>query len=300
MNILVSGATGLVGSEIVEFFAGQGHTILRLRRSTDGMPPRWNPACGQIELDDLLSFHGVVHLAGENIAGRWTTRKKQRIRDSRLQGTRLLCEALVRLPRLPEVLLCASAIGCYGNRGDEIVDEGSTSGTGFLPEVCREWEAATTPAAQNGIRVVNLRFGIVLSPGGGALKAMLLPFRLGLGGKVGSGQQYWSWVTLSDAVRAAHHALLAERLRGPVNVVSPNPVRNAEFTSALGRVLKRPACLPMPAFVARTILGEAADELLLASTRVAPTRLLETGFQFEHPQLEAALRHVLGREQKQV
>jgi uncharacterized protein len=295
MKILVTGASGLIGLGVVKRLADNGHTVLPLTRNRSGPPPRWDPATGVIDLGQGLSFDAVVHLAGENIAGRWTAEKKRRIRDSRVQGTRLLCEALTRRPKPPQVLLCASAIGIYGNRSDEMLDEGSASGAGFLAEVCREWEAAALSAAEKGIRVVNLRLGIVLTPRGGALKAMLWPFRLGLGGRVGNGQQYLSWITLGDLERAADHALRCDQLQGPVNLVAPNPVTNQEFTRTLAHALNRPACLPMPGFVARTLFGEAADELLLASARVLPTRLRETGFQFEHPDLESALGELLKR-----
>src|SRR5437773_1865028 len=220
MNILVTGASGLIGAAIAEHLTRDGHSVLALKRGKNETLPRWDPESEKIELDGIPPLDAVIHLAGENVAGRWTAKKKRRIRDSRVQGTRLLCETVSRLPRRPQVLLSASAVGFYGDRGNETLDERSTSGGGFLAEVCREWEAATLPAAQRGIRVVNLRFGIVLTPAGGALKAMLVPLRLGLGGRIGSGRQYWSWIALSDVVRAARHGLLSESLRGPVNVVA--------------------------------------------------------------------------------
>ncbi|PYI82485.1 MAG: TIGR01777 family protein [Verrucomicrobia bacterium] len=293
MNILVTGASGLIGAAIAEHLTRDGHSVLALKRGKNETLPRWDPESEKIELDGIPPLDAVIHLAGENVAGRWTAKKKRRIRDSRVQGTRLLCETVSRLPRRPQVLLSASAVGFYGDRGNETLDERSTSGGGFLAEVCREWEAATLPAAQRGIRVVNLRFGIVLTPAGGALKAMLVPLRLGLGGRIGSGRQYWSWIALSDVVRAARHGLLSESLRGPVNVVASQSITNREFIRTLGRVLRRPTCFPMPAFVARTLFGQAADELLLASAQVAPKRLRESGFHFEHPDLEPALRCLL-------
>src|SRR5262245_3518152 len=295
MKVLVTGASGRIGSGVVKRLADNGDTVFQLTRSKSKPPPRWDPATGLIDFGKGLSFDAVVHLAGESIAGRWTAERKRWIRDSRVQGTRLLCEALARLPQPPRVLLCASAIGIYGNRSDEVLDESSTSGAGFLAEVCREWEAATLSAAEKRIRVVNLRLGIVLTPKGGALKAMLWPFRLGVGGRVGNGQQYLSWITLGDVERAADHALRCDQLQGPLNLVAPTPVTNQEFTRTLARALNRPACLPMPGFVARTLFGKAADALLLASARVLPTRLRETGFQFEHPDLESALRELLKR-----
>jgi uncharacterized protein (TIGR01777 family) len=212
-----------------------------------------------------------------------------------VDGTRNLCDVLARLPHPPKVLVCASAIGLYGNRGAEIQTEESASGTGFLADVCREWEAATEPASRADIRVVNLRFGMVLSPAGGALQKMLLPFRLGMGGRIGDGRQFTSWIALDDAVGAIHHALCQESVRGPVNAVAPEPVSNAEFTRTLARVLRRPTLLPVPAFAARLVFGEMADALLLAGARVIPARLQGSGYRFRFPDLESALRHLLGR-----
>jgi uncharacterized protein (TIGR01777 family) len=249
-----------------------------------------------VDTGGLEDMDAVVHLAGENIAsGRWTAERKRRIRDSRVRGTRLLADSLARLKEPPKVLVCASAIGYYGNRPEETVNEDSSSGSGFLPEVCREWEKATKPAEESGIRVVGTRFGIVLSPSGGALAKMLLPFRLGAGGKIGSGQQYMSWISLDDAIGAIDHALVTESLAGAVNVVAPRPVTNSEFTKTLGQVLRRPTLFPMPAIAARLLLGEMAEELLLASIRVEPARLLATGYKFRHPDLEGALRQLLGK-----
>jgi uncharacterized protein (TIGR01777 family) len=236
----------------------------------------------------------VVHLAGKNIAaGRWTQKLKEEIRQSRVQGTGLLCAALARLEQAPRVLISASAIGIYGSRGEEELTEDSPPGTGFLAEVGKAWEGATAPAQERGLRVVLARFGIALSAQGGALAKMLLPFKLGLGGRVGSGQQYFSWVALEDLVEAVGLILQKEELSGPVNVVAPNPVTNAELTRALGKVLGRPVICPLPAFAARLVLGELADEGLLASTRVVPARLRDSGFRFQHPELEGALRRLL-------
>jgi hypothetical protein len=238
----------------------------------------------------------VVHLAGENIgAGRWTAVRKEEIRRSRVEGTRRLCESLARLTRRPKVLVTASAIGFYGNRGDEILKEDSGPGSDFLAQVCREWEAATDPASRGGIRVVHLRFGMILSPSGGALKKMLLPFKMGAGGRIGRGTQYVSWIGIDDVAGVIHHAIVTESLRGPVNGVAPTPVTNAEYTRTLARVLSRPAIAPMPAFAARLAFGEMADALLLASQRVMPTRLQATGYQSRYPELERALRHLLSR-----
>jgi uncharacterized protein len=235
----------------------------------------------------------VVHLAGEPIAGRWTGKKKQRIRDSRLNGTRQLCKTLANLKRPPRVLVSASAIGYYGNRGTEPLHEDSPAGTGFLADVCRGWEAATGPAAEAGIRVVNLRFGIVLSGDGGALAKMLLPFRMGVGGIVGDGRQFWSWVAIEDVIGAIQHTLSTEWAHGPMNVVSPNAVTNQEFTKTLGRVLRRPTIFPMPGLAARVVFGEMAEALLLASARVQPIRLEGSGYRFRFPALETALRHLV-------
>lgn len=298
MHIAITGSTGLVGSALVPFLTAGGHRVSRLVR---GLVPgvdciRWDPAKGVRDLALLEAVDGVVHLAGENIAGgRWTAARKAEIRRSRVEGTQRLCETLARLAQPPKVLICASAIGYYGGRGDQVLSEEAPPGDDFLAQVCREWEAAAAAAAKAGIRVVNLRFGIVLSQAGGALQKMLLPFKLGVGGRIGSGRQYWSWIALDDAVGAIHHALVTESLVGPVNVVVPVPATNAEFTRALGRVLRRPTIAPLPAFAVRLMLGEMADALLLASARVVPTRLQETDYTFRHPDLEGALRHLLGR-----
>jgi uncharacterized protein (TIGR01777 family) len=240
-----------------------------------------------------------VHLAGENIAsGRWTAEKKARIRDSRVNGTRRLSEALAQLSVPPKVLVSASAVGYYGNRGDEILREDSPSGSGFLAGVCRAWEAATEPATQKGIRTVILRNGVALSPNGGILAKILLPFKMGAGGVVGGGKQYLSWIALDDMVEAIHHVLITGSMQGPVNIVAPYPVTNQEFTKTLGHVLGRPTLVPVPAFAARLAFGEMADELLLASARVEPSRLLATGYTFRYPDLEGALRHLLGAERR--
>jgi hypothetical protein len=298
MNILISGSSGLVGSALVPFLTTGGHSVTPLvRRANSGQRGvRWDPVLGTIDREGLDGFEAVVHLAGENIAaGRWTERQKRAIRTSRSQGTRLLCEALAGLSQPPKTLVCASAIGFYGDRGDEMLDETSSAGSGFLPEVVGEWEAATEPLRRRGVRVVNLRFGVILSPAGGALAKMLLPFKLGFGGVIGSGKQYWSWIAIDDAIGAIHQALVSDRLAGPVNAVAPFPATNREFTKVLGRVLHRPTIFPAPAFLIRLALGQMADELLLASARVAPRKLEAAGYTFRYPDLETALRHVLGR-----
>jgi hypothetical protein len=253
----------------------------------------WNPAGGEIDAPELEGFDAVVHLAGESINGRWNVAKKRAIRESRVKGTRLLCETLAKLSHRPRVLVTASASGYYGERGEEVLSEESEAGSSFLSQVCREWEAATKPAAERGIRVVNLRIGFVLSPAGGGLAKMLPAFKMGVGGKIGSGRQYMSWIAIDDLVQIIMFATNTEALRGPVNAVAPYPVTNSEFTKTLGRVLGRPAIFPMPAFAVRLAFGEMGEELLLASSRVEPTRLLRAGYQFQFPQLEGTLRHLL-------
>jgi len=297
MQIAISGSSGLVGLALVPFLTAGGHRVTRLVRKAAGVGEiPWDPAGGVRELSHLEGVDAVVHLAGENIAAaRWTAARKEKIRRSRVEGTRRLCESLARLSRRPKVLVSASAVGFYGNRGEEILREDSAPGSDFLAQVCRDWEAASEPASRAGIRVVHLRFGMILSPAGGALKKMLLPFRMGAGGRIGSGAQFMSWIAIDDIVGVIHHAIVTEALQGPVNAVAPTPVSNAEFTRTLARVLSRPAIIPLPAFAARLAFGELADALLLTSQRVMPTRLQATGYRFRHPELEAALRHLLGR-----
>ena len=297
MHIAITGSRGLIGSELAPFLTTGGHQVTHVTR-TQSQPDDvvWDPQQGQLDQTALEGINAVVHLAAENIAGRrWNTQQKKRILDSRVNGTRLLCEKLAAMQTPPEVLVSASAIGLFGDRGNDIMSEASKPGEGFLAEVAEQWEAATQPASDAGIRVVHLRFGIILTPHGGALAKMLTPFRLGGGGIVGNGQQYWSWISLDDAVAAILHTLMTDVLEGPVNVVAPQPVTNCEFTKTLGRVLSRPTIVPMPGFLARLVLGEMADELLLSSLRVTPQRLLETEFSFQHTDLEVALRHLLGR-----
>ena len=256
----------------------------------------WDPDKGIVDTAQLGPTDAVIHLAGESLAeGRWTESRKRRLRESRVQGTRVLCEAMVQLPQPPKVIVCASAIGYYGNRGDELLTENSGAGAGFLAQLCQQWEAAAQPAVQRGIRVVNLRFGIVLSPAGGALAKMLLPFQLGLGGPLGNGRQYMSWIAMDDVLGAIYHVLLIPNLQGPVNAVAPTPVTNRELTKTLGRVLCRPTLFPAPAGILRLVLGELADEALLASARVTPARLQATGYSFRYPTLEGAFRHLLGK-----
>ena len=281
MKVAITGSSGLVGSALVESLARNGHIITRLAHDQP-----WPP---------LEGHDAIVNLAGENIAGRWTPEKKVRIRESRVVFTRQLAETITRLAQPPKVLVCASAIGFYGNRDDEVLREDSAPGDGFLADVCHDWEAAVRPAAERGIRVVNLRFGVILSASGGALAKMLTPFKLGAGGVIGDGRQWMSWIALDDVTGAIRHALATDSLCGPVNVVAPNPVTNLEFTNTLGGVLGRPTIFPLPAFAARLAFGEMADVLLLSSQRVEPMKLVTSGCKLRFPDLEGALRHLLGR-----
>jgi uncharacterized protein (TIGR01777 family) len=298
MNILVTGASGLIGTALVSSLASSGHAVTRLVRgqqTAQEKTARWDPMAGTIDAGAIEGVDAVVHLAGENIAERWTPAKKAKIRDSRVKGTQLLSETLIRLSPTPKTLVSASAIGYYGDRGAAILTEDSVSGRGFLSEVCRAWEAATEPAQQRGIRVVQLRLGVVLSPDGGALAKILPPFRLGLGGVLGSGQQYMSWIALDDVIGVIQHVITTDALQGPTNAAAPRAVSNQEFTKTLGKVLGRPTAIPLPAFAARLMFGEMADEVLLASARIQPVKLLASGYQFRYPELEGALRHLLAR-----
>ncbi len=296
MRIVVAGASGLVGSALVPKLKAEGAEVTRLVRSAPASGEiEWHPARGSIDAPALEGFDAVINLAGDGIAnGRWMEEKKRRILDSRVNGTRLLSETMAQLLRKPKTFINASAIGFYGSRGDELVDEESGPGEGFLASVCRQWESATAPAEQAGIRVVKLRLGVILTKDGGIMGSMLRPFKLGLGGKVGSGKQVISWVAMDDAVAAINFILHDESLRGPINVVAPHPVTNEEFTRTLGRVLSRPTFMAMPAFAARLAFGEMADEMMLSSTRVAAQVLNEAGFKFQYPELEGAVRAMLG------
>ena len=293
-KILVSGSSGLIGAALIPALKSSGYGITSLVRgaATGKEEIRWDPA-RPLAPESLSGFDAVVHLAGESIVGRWTEGKKRRIRESRVKGTLRLAEALAQAPQRPRVLISASAIGYYGDRGEETLREDSASGSGFLPEVCREWEDATELATKAGIRTVQMRFGLVLSRFGGALQKMLPPFRLGVGGNMGNGRQWWSWIDIDDLVGAVQHVIKTETLRGPVNVVGPSPVTNAEFTKTLASVLSRPAILPMPAFAARLVFGQMGDELLLASQRVEPAKLLASGYVFQKPDLRLALSAIL-------
>jgi len=300
-TIVMTGASGLIGRSLIPFLTTGGHQVRRLVR---GEPlegeARWDPAAGRLDPSSLEGADAVIHLAGEPIAnGRWSEATKRRIFDSRVRSTALVSEALSHLPRPPRTLIAASAVGIYGNRGDEQVTENTpladADAAGFLERVGSAWEAATEPASRAGIRVVHLRIGLVLSPAGGALAAMLPPFRAGVGGRLGNGKQYMSWISLDDLIGATHHALFTTGLENAVNITGPEPVTNGEFTGILGRVIRRPALIPVPAIGLRLLFGEMADELLLGGVRVLPERLLQTGYQFRHVTLEGALRHVLGR-----
>ncbi len=285
-----------MGTAAAAHFASAGHDVVRIVRGHAGGPgtAAWNPATGELDAAGLGAVDIVIHLAGENVAsGRWTSTRKQAIADSRGPVTERLCRRLAALDPKPTVLVSSSAIGFYGNRGDEWLDEGSAPGTGFLVDVVRDWEAATRPATDAGIRVVILRTGMVLDPHGGALRRMVLPFRLGLGGRLGHGRQWLSWIALEDLVRAIAFVIDHAQLAGPVLAVSPQPVTNREFTRALGRALHRPTVLPVPAFALRLMFGDMATELLLASQRARPSRLLEAGFVFAEPQLAMCLQRQL-------
>jgi uncharacterized protein len=292
--VLVSGVSGPIGAALLPFLKTRGYRIVRLVRRTASEEGeiRWNPSA-PLDRNSVSGFGAVIHLAGESVIGRWTEAKKKRILESRVLGTKNLCEALAQAPQRPRVFVCASATGYYGDRGEESLRERSPSGQGFLPEVCRQWEAATKPAADAGIRTVSLRMGVVLSTRGGALQKMLTPFRLGLGGRIGTARQWWSWIHVEDLIGAIHHILKNDLLQGPVNGVGPRPVTNAEFTRTLASVLSRPAIFPMPAMAARLVFGQMADEVLLASQRVEPAQLIASGYPFQFIDLRNALVDLL-------
>ncbi|MBP1625449.1 MAG: uncharacterized protein H6Q07_3471 [Acidobacteria bacterium] len=298
MNILISGASGLIGSALASHLAGNQHRVFRMirRKPAAAGEIAWDPASETLDKSAVEGMDAVVHLAGTNLAsGRWTAERKRSIRESRIAGTLFLAQSLARLFDPPKVFVSVSAIGYYGNGGDSELVEESPSGKGFLADLCREWETATEPASARHIRVVIPRLGMVLSPGGGALRLMLPIFRLGAGGRIGSGRQYMSWIAIDDLVGVIDHAIHCEGLRGPVNAVSPNPVTNQVFSKTLGAVLSRPALFALPAFAARLALGQMADEVLLSGARVSPAKLTGSGYSFVFPHLEGALRHVLKR-----
>ncbi|MBI3820816.1 MAG: TIGR01777 family protein [Planctomycetes bacterium] len=300
MRIGVTGATGLVGEALCAFLSTGGHTVIPFARPGRPSPGflnstiSWNPDADFVQLQQLEGFDAIVHLAGENIASkRWSAKQKEIIRRSRVEGTQMLCGAIAKLQKPPRVLVCASAVGYYGNRGSNELDESSHTGFDYLAKLCADWERASAPAAERGVRVVNLRFGVILSSKGGALAKMLPPFRLGAGGRIGSGDQWMSWISHYDAVAAIHHAIYNNTVRGPANTVAPHAATNSEFTKTLGRVLRRPAIAPLPAAAVQIVFGEIGDALLLGGQRVVPRVLLDSGFRFEHARLEDALRFEL-------
>lgn len=295
LRVAVTGATGLIGTALAQRLRAGGHTVSRLVRDPSKAAPGdvvWDPDAGTIDGAALEGIDAAVHLAGENVGARWTEERKRRILDSRIKGTRLISQTIARLAHPPRVLVQASGVGIYGDRGDETITEESASGTGFLAEVGRAWEGASALAEEAGIRVVKLRLGVVLSSKGGALEQLLLPFRMGVGGKIGTGRQWMPWISLDDAVGVILRAIHDERLRGPVNTVA-GAVRNEDFTAALGRALHRPTLIPVPAFGIRALFGQMADEALLAGQRVEPARLRAVGHVFQHPTLDAAFAAAL-------
>jgi uncharacterized protein len=297
MKILVSGSHGLVGKALIKSLTDDSHEVVRLvrhERSFGTLEVEWHPKEGRIDAQHLEGFDTVVHLAGESIAaGRWTEERKREILESRTKGTSLLSESLARLSRPPSVFVSASAIGYYGDRDDELLTETSAPGKDFLADVCVAWEAAAKPAVEKGIRTVFARFGIILDTNGGALAKMLPPFRMGIGGRVGDGKQWMSWIALEDVIAALKFLIAEKSVHGPVNIVAPNPVTNATFTRSLGRILSRPTFFPVPAFAARVAFGEMADALLLSSQKVEPSVLEDKGFLFKWPTLEPALKQIL-------
>jgi uncharacterized protein (TIGR01777 family) len=295
-RILVSGVSGPIGAALLPSLKTSGYEVTRLVRGPAEGDEQisWDP--GKTIAPEMVSgFDAVIHLAGESIVGRWTNTKKMKIRDSRVAGTSTLAEALAQAKDKPEVFVCSSAIGYYGNRGDEVLNEQSKPGIGFLPDVCREWEAATHAAASAGIRTVQMRTGVVLSPKGGALGKMLMPFKMGIGGRIGDGRQWMSWVDVQDMVGAIHHILKSDLLQGPVNMVAPKPVTNAEFTRTLASVLSRPAIFPAPAFAVKLAFGEMGETVLLGSQRVEPSQLVTSGYPFRFSSLKATLENILKR-----
>lgn len=295
MNILLTGSTGLIGNALTEYLGSQGHHIYPLHRNPSSEKTHyWFPDEDRIHLDDEIKLDAVIHLAGENIAdSRWSQKKKDRILNSRIHGTRLLAEAITTLKHRPGLFISGSAIGYYGDTGEKIVDEDSARGKGFLSDVAVQWESATQVAEDAGIRTIHLRTGIVLSPDGGVLQKMLLPFNMGLGGVVGNGKQYMSWISIDDVVGIIEHMLNNAQLSGPYNLVAPKPVTNHEFTKSLGRALHRPAITPLPAFAARLMFGEMADALLLSSSRIATSRLISPAYDFIDRELEQTLSRLL-------
>jgi uncharacterized protein (TIGR01777 family) len=293
-RILVSGVSGPIGAALLPSLKTRGYEVIRLVRgaATGVGQILWDPA-KPIAPQAVSGFDAVIHLAGESIVGRWTAEKKSKIRDSRVVGTSNLAQALAHAKDKPQVFICSSAVGVYGDRGNEVLNEESAPGQGFLPDVCREWEAATRPAVDGGIRTVQIRTGVVLSPTGGALGKMLTPFRTGVGGRIGNGRQWMSWIDVQDMVGAIHHILKSDLLHGPVNLVAPKPVTNAEFTQTLASVLSRPAIFPVPALVVKLVFGEMGETVLLGGQRVEPAQLVGSGYPFRFSDLRASLKNTL-------
>jgi len=299
LTVAITGASGMIGTTLADFLTTGGHDVIRLVRDSRNLRDGaiyWNPGTGEIDAEGLARADAVVHLAGTSIAaGRWTEERKRSIKMSRVRGTELIARTLAEIPNGPRTLVSSSAVGLYGDRGADVLDESALPGRGFLSEVCRAWEGATRPAERAGVRVVTLRAGVALSPQGGALGQMLLPFKMGAGGRLGSGKQYLSWIDLDDLVGAIHHVLMTPSLKGPVNATSPHPVTNSTFTAALGRVLGRPTVVPVPAIAVKAVFGELGKEALLWGQRVAPKKLLDSGFEFFYEGVEDSLRFELGR-----
>jgi uncharacterized protein (TIGR01777 family) len=300
MKVAVTGATGLIGSELAKAMISDGAQVLALSRRVRAASDTtgvvfWDPVNGEFDASALEGCDAIVHLAGETIANRWTGAQKERIRRSRVEGSRLLVDGLKTLTKPPAVFVAASAIGFYGDRGDEAIDESSPHGTGFLPDVCRAWEAETSRSQEFGARTLHLRFGIVLSTKGGALAKMLLPFKMGLGGPMGSGLQWMSWIHIDDVIAIIRFVMNHNDLRGPINTTAPQPVRQAEFAKTLGQSLRRPAIAPAPGFAVRLLLGEMGQALLLEGQKVLPRRLQEAGYTFQHPELTGALADILSK-----
>lgn len=294
MKVAVTGASGLIGTALVASLEADGHQVIRLVRHapSNESERQWDPSGAP---DPLLvdGMDAVVHLAAETISGWWTQRKKDRITESRVRSTQMLAESIAMAEHKPRVFVSASGMGYYGHRKDEILTEESSSGRGFLAELARDWEAATKPASQAGVRVILLRTSVVLSMKGGALLQLLPSFKIGMGGKIGNGKQYWPWITLADVVSAIRFAIDHDTLSGPINLAAPQQTTNREFSKALGRVLKKPAVFPLPSVVVTLILGEMGQEALLTSTRGVPAKLLAAGYEFKYPEVEPALRAVI-------
>ena len=298
-KILISGSTGLIGQALSSYLSTGGHQVVRLVRNSnlnDEGTIFWDPLNHIIDSESLEGFDYVIHLAGENVGeSRWTKKKKARISDSRINSTKFLAESLSNLKCPPKALLCASATGYYGDAGNDLLNEQSPNGTGFLAQVVDEWERSTRSATDQGIRVVNLRFGVVINPMGGALKKLLMPFKLGFGGKIGHGKQYMSWISLDDAICAIHHLMINSTVEGPINIASPNTVTNKEFTKQLGTSLRKPTVATIPAFIIKIMFGQMGKETILASTRVDSTKLSQSGYAYIFPRIEEALEHYLGK-----